>query len=61
MATNENLRRVLCWNCEELFRVDVTELLDKSTMVVYRQGHTPQTQNPKKRLIVKCPNCGKEN
>jgi transcription elongation factor Elf1 len=56
-----NLRRVVCWNCDELFRVDVSELLDTSTVIVYRGDKSSQIQKPKKKLIVKCPNCGKEN
>lgn len=53
-------RRVICWNCKEVFHVDVPQI--KTQVIVTRAlDKSKETQSPKQKLIVKCPNCGKEN
>ena len=54
-------RRVICWNCEELFYVDIPEMESTTVVVTRSASKATQTQKPKQKLIVKCPKCGKEN
>ncbi len=55
----ENIRRIVCWNCKQTFRVDVGEI-GSAKVIVYR-GRKHEEQ-PKK-FVVKCPNpdCGRDN
>ncbi|MBI4670111.1 MAG: hypothetical protein HY741_00370 [Chloroflexi bacterium] len=55
----ENIRRIVCWNCKKVFRVDLGEI-GNEVVVVYR-GRKKEEQTPVKKLIVKCPHCDKEN
>lgn len=54
----ENMRRIVCWNCKQTFRVDIGEI-GSAKVIVYR-GRKQEEQTPKK-LVVECPHCGKEN
>lgn len=54
-------KRLICWNCEELFYVDVPELTTTKVIVTRSASKESQTQTPKQKLIVKCIKCGKEN
>lgn len=53
-------RRVLCWKCDKVFRVEVEEV---KTSVLVKRGDDTQgkRQTAKQKLIVKCPECSKEN
>lgn len=55
-------RRVVCWKCDELFRVDVDGVAQ--TRVTVMRGIADKdaaTQKPKQKLVIKCPHCGAEN
>ena len=54
-------RRVICWKCEDVFRVDVEDLGRARVTVVREIGGDAKTQKPKQKFIVKCPNCAAEN
>lgn len=56
----QDLRRVVCWNCQKTFQVDVSGISDEE-VVVYRGRKRVENQTPPKKLVVKCPYCEKEN
>jgi len=53
----ENIRRIVCWNCDKTFRVDLGEI-GSEIVVVYRGR---KKEEMPKKLIVACPHCGKDN
>ncbi len=54
-------RRIVCWNCKETFHVDIPEIKSAQVVVTRALDKSSRTQTAKQELIVKCPNCGKEN
>jgi hypothetical protein len=48
-------RRVICWKCEEDFRVELEDVTTPRVVVVRGSGES-RTQKPKQKYIVKCPN-----
>ncbi len=55
----QNIRRIVCWNCEKVFRVDLGAIT-QDVVVVYR-GRKKEEQTPAKKLVVECPFCQKPN
>jgi len=61
MATTTT-RRIVCWKCDKLFRVDIDDV--SATRVTVMRGIADTTgakQKPKQKLVVKCPHCSAEN
>ena len=53
-------RRVICWKCEEDFRVELEDITAPRVVVVRGSGES-RAQKPKQKYIVKCLKCGAEN